>query len=71
MALIVLAKGTLFPDTEATIPTVTDNGFAQGSLTEHEVSISFQPTTESTNVNGVITFGGTDSSRFNGVLSFV
>ncbi|OCH85904.1 acid protease [Obba rivulosa] len=66
-----LTLGTLFPDTEATIPTVTDNGFTQGSLTDHEVSFSFQPTTEEVNVNGVVTFGGVDSSRFEGPLSFV
>ncbi|EMD38116.1 hypothetical protein CERSUDRAFT_152760 [Gelatoporia subvermispora B] len=66
-----LTIGTLFPDTEATIPTVTDTGFAQGVLTAHEVSISFQPTTEEVNVNGVVTFGGNNPSRFNNPISFV
>ncbi|EMD38104.1 hypothetical protein CERSUDRAFT_152732 [Gelatoporia subvermispora B] len=66
-----LTLGTLFPNTGATIPTVTDTGFTQGSLTAHEVSVSFQPTTQDVSVNGVLTFGGVDSSRFDGTLTFV
>ncbi|TBU30450.1 aspartic peptidase A1 [Dichomitus squalens] len=66
-----LTVGTLSPDTTTTIPTVTDNLFSQGVITEDLVSVSFEPTTEASVVNGELTFGGTDSSKFTGAINFV
>ena len=63
--------GTLFPNTSACVPTVTDNAFAQGLIDAHEVGISFAPTTSLETTNGELTFGGIDSSKFTGTLNFV
>ncbi|PIL25289.1 transporter [Ganoderma sinense ZZ0214-1] len=66
-----LTVDTLSPDTRSTIPTVTDNLFAQGIITEDLVSVSFEPTSSPEIVNGELTFGGTDSSKFSGSINFV
>ncbi|KLO09319.1 acid protease [Schizopora paradoxa] len=52
------------------IPTVTDNLFSQGVISSHEVSISFEPATSLAGTNGELTFGGTDSSKFTGSITF-
>ncbi|RDX41559.1 aspartic peptidase A1 [Lentinus brumalis] len=65
-----LTVGTLSPDTSSTIPTVTDNLFSQGIITADEVAVSFEPTTQEEVVNGELTFGGTDSSKFTGSINF-
>ena len=49
---------------------VTDNLFSQGTITSNEVSVSFEPTQQLDNVNGELTFGGTDSSKFTGAITF-
>ena len=66
-----MTVGTLSPDTTASIPTVTDNLFIQGTTTSNEIGISFEPTTTTPNDNGELTFGGTDSSKFTGSITFV
>ncbi|KAF8519885.1 acid protease [Hysterangium stoloniferum] len=65
-----LTLGTLFPASGATVPTVTDNLFSQGTITLDEIAISFEPTNSSLVVNGEITFGGTDPSKFTGPITF-
>ncbi|KAI0783297.1 aspartic peptidase A1 [Abortiporus biennis] len=65
-----LTLGTLSPDTSTTIPTVTDNLFSQGLITSNLVAVSFEPTTSESSTNGELTFGGTDSSKFTGSISF-
>ncbi|THH26964.1 hypothetical protein EUX98_g7216 [Antrodiella citrinella] len=65
-----LTSDTLSPDTRNTIPTVTDNLFSSGSISENLVAVSFEPTTSETAANGELTFGGTDSSKFTGSISF-
>jgi cathepsin E len=54
------------------IPTVTDNLFSQGTISANLVSVSFEPTgTIASSVkNGELTFGGTDSSKFTGSITF-
>ena len=53
-----LYVGTLFPDTRSTIPTVTDNSFAEGTIAEKVLSISFEPiTTTSVTMDGELTWG--------------
>ena len=51
--------GTLSPDTTSTVPTVTDNLFAHGTISENEIAISFEPITDSsgTQINGEVTWG--------------
>ncbi|KAI0634025.1 acid protease [Trametes polyzona] len=65
-----LTVGTLSPDTRSTIPTVTDNLFSQGVISANQVAVSFEPTNKADSVNGELTFGGTDSSKFTGAINF-
>lgn len=65
-----LTEDTLSPATSSTIPTVTDNLFSQGTISAHEIGVSFEPTTTANSVNGEITWGGTDSSKFTGSITF-
>ncbi|KAH9885224.1 acid protease [Cubamyces lactineus] len=65
-----LTLDTLSPDTRSTIPTITDTLFSQGVIPAHEVAVSFEPTDSPEVVNGELTFGGTDSSKFEGTITF-
>ncbi|KAI0329987.1 acid protease [Cubamyces sp. BRFM 1775] len=65
-----LTLDTLSPDTNKEIPTITDTLFAQRIIPAHEVSVSFEPTTTENVVNGELTFGGTDASKFTGTITF-
>ncbi|KAI9450419.1 aspartic peptidase A1 [Lactarius psammicola] len=66
-----LTIGTLSPATDTSIPTVTDNLFSQGTIASNLVAVSFEPTTTTSAENGELTFGGTDSTKFTGELTFV
>ncbi|KAI0752477.1 acid protease [Daedaleopsis nitida] len=68
---VALTCGTLFPNVDDCIPTVTDNAFSQGLIEAHEIGISFEPTTSLSSANGELTFGGVDPSKFTGPLNFV
>jgi hypothetical protein len=64
MVVILFAKIKQFlipaPGTTSgggTIPTVTDNLFSQGSISAHEIGISFEPTTSLQEQNGELTWG--------------
>ncbi|EJD51801.1 family A1 protease [Auricularia subglabra TFB-10046 SS5] len=65
---VALTQGTV--QKTSTVPTVTDNLFKQRSITKNLVSVSFQPTNTEVITNGELTFGGTDSSRFTGTITF-
>jgi cathepsin E len=65
-----LTLGTLSPDTRTPIPTVTDNLFSRGLINANEIGISFEPTRSLEVVNGEITWGGVDSSKFTGSINF-
>ncbi|KAJ3991904.1 family A1 protease [Lentinula boryana] len=54
----------------STVPTVTDNLFSQGTIAEKVVAISFEPTTTDEVTNGELFFGGTDSSKFTGDITY-
>ncbi|KZP03468.1 aspartic peptidase A1 [Athelia psychrophila] len=66
-----LTIGTLSPDTKSNVPTVTDNLFLAGTIPDHTIGISFEPTTSDSDVNGELNFGGTDSSKFTGSITYV
>ncbi|KAF8495722.1 acid protease [Russula emetica] len=69
-----LTYGTAsYPDNSAvasTIPTVTDTLFAQGTIKQNLVAVSFEPTTSGSVVNGELTFGDTDSSKYIGDINY-
>ncbi|KAL4245114.1 Polyporopepsin [Abortiporus biennis] len=65
-----LTVGTLRPHTSSSVPTVTDNLFSKGVISANLVSVSFAPTNSISSVNGELTFGGIDSSKFTGSIRF-
>ncbi|KIK55675.1 hypothetical protein GYMLUDRAFT_263999 [Collybiopsis luxurians FD-317 M1] len=64
-----LTEGTV--NGQAIVHTVTDNLFLQGTIAQNLVSISFQPAITENDNSGELTFGGTDSTRFTGNITFV
>lgn len=67
-----LTVGTLSPDTNLAVPTVVDNLFAQNTIGANVFGVSFEPITDSsgTQLNGEISFGGPDSSKFTGDITY-
>lgn len=63
-----LNTGTV--DNTDSVPTVPDNLLSQGTITQEVVGIFYAPTTSDSDKNGELTFGGTDSSKFTGTVSF-
>lgn len=41
-----------------------------GTIPTEQVAVSFEPTENLTDVNGELTFGGTDSTKFTGPITF-
>ncbi|KAJ3810531.1 family A1 protease [Lentinula aff. lateritia] len=71
--IIGIGPDTLTKDTVSgvsTVPTVTDNLFTQSTIAERVVAISFEPTTTDKVTNGELFFGGTDSSKFTGAITY-
>lgn len=52
------------------IPTVTDNLVRQGTIKDEVIGISFEPSATADVVNGFMTFGGTDSSKYTGQITY-
>ncbi|EJC99835.1 aspartic peptidase A1 [Fomitiporia mediterranea MF3/22] len=67
---IGLTEGTEFPSITSKVPTVTDNLFSQGKIPQKVVGIYFAPTTSQSDTNGEMTFGGADTSRTAGPITF-
>ncbi|KAJ8457168.1 hypothetical protein ONZ45_g18421 [Pleurotus djamor] len=65
-----LTVGTLRPNALRSIPTVTDNLFAAGTISQNLIGISYNPTIVEDAVNGELSWGGIDSSKLNGSVSF-
>ncbi|KAG6806463.1 hypothetical protein H0H93_002916, partial [Arthromyces matolae] len=62
---------TLLPSSNETVPTVLDNAFAQGIISDKILGVFFQPTTQLNLTNGgEITWGGVDESKFIGDIVF-
>ncbi|KAF9473455.1 aspartic protease [Pholiota conissans] len=73
-----LTAGTISTSACTIIPTVFDNLFESGIITQGLMAISFEPATTEDVVNGEITWGkflystgGVDNSKFTGSLSFI
>ena len=67
----LLTLGTLQPDDNMIAPTITDNLFIQGKIQKNQVAVSFAPTNSSPTVNGEMTFGGVDYTKYIGKLSYL
>ncbi|KAI9462931.1 acid protease [Russula earlei] len=65
-----LTIGALSPSRGSAVPTITDNLFSQGTIASNMVSVSFEPTNGTSDKNGELTFGGTDSTKFTGNITF-
>ncbi|KAF4611714.1 hypothetical protein D9613_004262 [Agrocybe pediades] len=66
-----LTLDTLSPATGSTVPTVTDNLFKNGVISANEIGISFEPSITGDDLNGELTWGGTDSSKLTGSIGFI
>lgn len=65
-----LTLGTLYPDENAEIPTVMNNALQQGLIPEQVLGVSFAPADTYSDTNGVLTFGGIDSSLYIGEITY-
>ncbi|KZT64287.1 acid protease [Daedalea quercina L-15889] len=63
-----LTSGTV--SNTSTVPTVTDNLYAQGTIATELIGISYVPTTTDNVANGELTFGGTDSTKYTGDITY-
>ncbi|KAF9224223.1 acid protease [Gyrodon lividus] len=68
---VALTNGTLTSDPNALIPTVMDNLVAQGLIKHKILGVHFAPATNSSDTNGVLTYGGVDSSLYEGELTYI
>lgn len=64
-----LTEGTVSNTTD--VPTVTDNLYAQGTISSNLLGISYEPSSTANVPNGELTFGGTDSTKYTGTLNTV
>ncbi|TFK52340.1 acid protease [Heliocybe sulcata] len=55
----------------SSVPTVTDNLYAQGTIPTESIGISYVPSTSASDVNGEMSFGTTDSSKYTGDITYV
>ena len=65
-----LTVGTLLPNTGESVPTVTDNLFAQKKINCPLLGIFFEPTTPQ-NATGQLDFGGIDRSKISEEIHYV
>ncbi|KAF9202349.1 hypothetical protein BGZ49_007478 [Haplosporangium sp. Z 27] len=66
-----LTKGVV--SNNETVPTPVDNLYSQGKIPSDVVGVYFKPITDGSarNTNGQITFGGADSSKYTGEITYV
>ena len=62
--------GTLTDAPLEQIPTVVQNLYEQGEISEAVFGVFFAPTNTDSSTNGEITFGGTDSTRYTGTIAY-
>ncbi|KAG6334306.1 hypothetical protein ID866_4785 [Astraeus odoratus] len=66
----ILTEGTLTNEPNTEIPTVTQNLYSQGKISSEVVGVFFAPTTSASSTNGELTFGGIDTSKYTGTLTY-
>lgn len=52
------------------IPTISDTLHAQSKISSEVLAVSYSPTTKTTSTNGELSFGGVDTSKFSGEISY-
>lgn len=52
------------------VPTVSDNLKSQNKITTEVIGISYNPSNQRSTSNGELTFGGTDSSKYSGAITY-
>ncbi|KAJ7195220.1 acid protease [Mycena pura] len=62
-----LTVGTLYPDVNGTVPTVTNNLYAQKKIGQETIGIYFSNGNEE---SGELTFGGTDKTKYKGEITY-
>jgi hypothetical protein len=67
----VLSVGLLYPDNNTIVQTVTDNLYLQGKIQKNQVAVSFEPTTSFPTVNGELTFGADDPTKYIGDINYL
>ena len=50
------------------MPTVTDNLYAQGTISSNSIGVFYEPSSTANVTNGEITFGGTDNTKLEGII---
>jgi len=64
-----LTQGTV--SNTQNVPTVTDNLYAQGTISSDSIGVFYEPSSTANVSNGEITFGGTDSTKYTGKINYV
>ena len=54
----------------STVPTVSDSLFSQGQIPTEVLGISYNPTTSTSSSNGELTFGGVDTNKYTGSITY-
>ncbi|KAG2076958.1 aspartic proteinase from Irpex Lacteus [Suillus decipiens] len=65
-----LTQGTLMNSLTTTIPTVSDNLYSQGTISQDVFSVSFEPSSSQAETTGELTFGGTDGTMYTGNITY-
>lgn len=65
---VSLTSGTVSGTSK--VPTVADNLYSQKKISTEVLGVSYNPTTSYTTANGELTFGGVDSSKFTGSITY-
>ncbi|KAF9486195.1 aspartic peptidase A1 [Pholiota conissans] len=66
-----LTKGTLLPAHDDQIPTITDNLYTDKVIADNSIGIFFHPTNVAEDLNGQITWGGVDNSKYTGDITYI
>ena len=65
---VALTRGTV--QSTNSVPTVTDNLKSQNKISTEIIGVSYNPTNMYTTTNGELTFGGVDSSKYTGAITY-
>ena len=62
-------KGPGDPEGTKPVPTLIDTAYQEGHITQKIIGISFEPVTSEGEINGQLTFGFVDDSKYVGSLN--